>query len=235
MKKAKKLTGEQDEKPTQDDQPANSLDQAVAKVNAGWRKQATEMMEFARLCLSTRNALQKDQRKLLMKRVEMGRAVFNKICAIADTPFLQLPEVQNKLPGGYSLRWECTKMKEADFMAAVDSGVIHPKITRKNLQALLPPKNSKAGKAKDSLLKITVDWSMPEYRKWSFQKWLRDGQDQFRGIEVNWESLENLETAEIPPMAEEALDEGIPMVPELEMDEATVFDDADAKETELSK
>lgn len=236
MKKAKKLTGEHDEKPLQEDKPTISVDQAVAKVNAGWRKQTTEMMEFARMCLSTRDALPKDQRKHLMKRVEMGRAVFNKICAIADKAVLQLPEVQNKLPAGYSLQWECTKMKDADFLAAIASGAIHPKITRKQLQALLPPTQPRAGKAaKDSLLKIKVNWSMPEYRKPSFEKWLRDGQDQFRSIRVNWDDLENMKTADVPPIDEELFDETIPMVPELEDDQTTILDSADAEEDEFSE
>jgi len=237
MKKAKELTGEQNEKPPQKDKPAISLNQAVAKVNAGWRKlTVTEMMGFARMCLSTRDALPKDQRKHLMKRVEMGRAVFNKICAIADKPFLQLPEVQNKLPAGYSLVWECTKMKEADFMASIDSGAIHPKSTRKDLQALLPLTQPRAGTAaKDSKLKINVDWSMPEYRKPSFEKWLRDGQDQFRGIEVNWDDLKPIMTADVPLIDEQAFAEAIPIVPELDVDQTTVLGRTDAEKAELSE
>lgn len=235
MKKTKMLTSEPNENPPQEGEPAISLDQALAKVNAGWRKQAAEMMAYARMCLSTRNALPKDQRKLLMERVEMGRAVFNKICAIADKPFLQLPEVQNKLPAGYSLVWECTKMEEADFMASINSGAIHPRITRKSLQALLPPKESKAGKAaKNSLLKIHVDWSMPEYRKPSFEKWLRDGQDQFPSIRVNWADLENLASADVLPKAEEP-SETIPVVPEFEDDHTTILGITHIGDSEFSE
>lgn len=217
MKKAKTLTGEQDDKPDQENLPTISLDQAVAKVNAGWRKQATEMMKFAQLCKATRDALSKEQRKLLMERVDMGRAVFNKICAIADTPFLQLPEVQNKIPSGYSLVWECTKMKEEDFQAAIESGAIHPKITRREIQALLPPKPASAGKAKKTTdIEINIDWSIPEYRKPSFEKWLREGQDKFKTININWGDLDKLKNAERTSAEQEMPNEKISMVPEFD-------------------
>ncbi|MBS4005921.1 MAG: hypothetical protein KGZ91_21330 [Afipia sp.] len=238
MKKAKTLTGEQNAKPNQDDKPDReglptiSLDQAVAKVNAGWRKQATEMMKLAQLCKATRDALSKDQRKFLMERVDMGRAVFNKICAIADTPFLQLPEVQNKIPSGYSLVWECTKMKEENFQAAIESGAIHPKITRKEIQALLPPKSSNITKgAKIPLLKINVDWSMPEYRKRSFEDWLREGHDKFPGIKINWDDLDKLKNAERTSAEQEIPNEKISVVPEF--DPETVLDHADPKEEQV--
>jgi hypothetical protein len=225
MEDVEVLTGEQPELPI-------SLDQAVAKLNASWRKQSVEMLQFAKLCKVTRDALPKEQRAALTKRVDMGRAVFNKLCAIADTPFLYDPEVQNKIPAGYSLAWECRKIKEEDFRTAINSGAIHPKVTRKQIQALLPPKPGKAGKGvKYPLLKINVDWSMPEYRKSSFEEWLREGQDEFRGIRINWDDLDKRKNAERTTAEHEAPNEKISVAPEF--DPGTILDYASPEEEKV--
>lgn len=227
MKKVRKLPGEQMEKPEQRENPTITLDQAVAKVNDGWRKQTINLMEFAKLCKETRDATPKDQRKLLMKRVDMGRSVFNKICAIADAPYLHLPDVQNKLPGGYSLQWECAKMGEPALRAAIESGDIHPKVTRKQIHALFPPKT---GKAKVKATRIDVNWSTPEYRKPSFEKWLREGADQWPSIEINWDELERLKNAESFEAESGTDHEAITLAPAV--DNSTTFDVVETEDEE---
>lgn len=196
MKSKKKtlLTGEQ----------RDDLRETTKNLNEGWRKQTKSILEFSRALLAAREKFP-DHKDELIKGLDFERAVFDKLCRIGECTWLHKPQYLKYLPASYSSIWEYTKLTEAEFEAKAKAGAIRPKLKRSEIQTLVPSKTAKKVTAKDTSLRITVDWSLPEYRKSEFQKWLRDGEARFPGIRVNWDDFS---PSVVPPQNPNASDDG---------------------------
>jgi|APCry1669192522_1035417.scaffolds.fasta_scaffold01062_2 hypothetical protein len=175
-----RFTGE----PSQD-LPPDFLE-AVRQINASWQKQTKSILETAQLVKEARDKFT-GRTHVLIKRLAFEPALFKKLCKIGGDARLYNERNIEKLPGGYSLLWELTKLDDAGFTAAIDSGAIHPHVKRTDIVKLVKPTEpTRPKRPPNSRLSIHVNWSIPEYRKSEFQEWLRHGQDRFKGIMVNW-------------------------------------------------
>jgi hypothetical protein len=159
--------------------------ETVSRIKSSWQKQTESVLETARLVKEARDKFS-GMTEVLIKQLAFERTLFQKLCKIGADARLYDQRNLKKLPGGYSLLWELTKLDDAEFTTAIDSGEIHPHVKRADIAKLVKPTKPRPTRPPNSLLNIKVDWTIPEYQKSAFQEWLRDGQDRFKGIVVNW-------------------------------------------------
>jgi hypothetical protein len=167
-------------------------------LKATWQKQVDSTLAFSRDLFECQRDFS-GFRHVIMKQLAMSRPVFDKLCKIGKTEHLHRPEIASHLPPHYSMIYDLIKLDVPQLESHIASSKVHPGISRKDLRALVPPKNTPASskKSPSSRLEIKVDWSLPEYQKSEFQKWLRDGQDRFPGLKVNWEDQPTAISAEV--------------------------------------
>lgn len=163
-----------------------AFNEAVKKITSSWQKRTQSVLETARLVKEARDTFP-GQTEALIKALPFERTQFQKLCKIGGDSRLYQERYIQKLPEHYSIIYELTKLDDSTFEAAMESGRIHPSMKRAEVAKLTKPvEPTSLQKQRSSLLKITVDWSLPEYQTAAFKKWLRDGQDQFKGIRINW-------------------------------------------------
>jgi hypothetical protein len=175
------FTGEQGAPPAPPDFEAK-----LVALKTAWHKQVPSTLDFCGDLGDCREMFP-DRKSTIMRELGMSRPVFAKLCAIGKAKHLRHPEIAIYLPPHYSLIYELTKLCVQELEKHIASGSVHPAMSRKDVKALLPANVAASSKkSASSRLEIEVDWSLPEYQQPDFQRWLRNGQDQFPNIAVNW-------------------------------------------------
>jgi hypothetical protein len=147
-----------------------TIEEYAALIKGEWHESFYTIMRVAKLCAEADACLTRGERLVLLKMLPFDRTRFEKLAKIGSDRRLADANVQSILPPHHSILYELANLNDAEFNAAVEQKVIHPKATRKEIVAWrksLRGEGSKSGsvalpKTITYGLKITSLMSRPE-------------------------------------------------------------------------
>lgn len=118
----------------------------VDLIGTAWREQVPAIFETGNLLEAAKEEL-KHGEWLVMVRDELpfNQSTARKLIAIADNDNLRNRSHENALPAKWTVLYELTKLTDEQFKTGIKSGVINPKMERKDANALrgIEPKAKK--------------------------------------------------------------------------------------------
>jgi len=106
----------------------------VRDINQNWRRGVDTFMNVGRLCAEANARLTTAEKSELMPNLLFGEATFSKFVRIGTDTRLQTPEIQRLLPPHYTTMYAVALLTDEDLQQALAEKVLHPDLTRAQLQ-----------------------------------------------------------------------------------------------------
>jgi hypothetical protein len=127
-------------------EPCNRQEWA-ARINGNWRKAVTSIIDTGRDLIASKRSLDADEyAAMIATDLDFKRPTAVKLVEIANDD--RLCSHVNRLPPRFTTLYALTMVEDDVFAEAIANGDIHPDMLRKDVAALLSPKEKKAVPAK---------------------------------------------------------------------------------------
>lgn len=136
------------------------IEKWVIRISDAWREQVPSIFETGNLLEAAKAELRHGEWLLLVKeKLPFDKGTAQRLIAISNNDNLRNAAHGPHLPASWRTLYELTKLTDEQFDQGVKSGVINPKMERKDVNALrgIEPK-PKAEKKKERELKTADDW-----------------------------------------------------------------------------
>lgn len=142
-----------------------SVDKWAERISTAWREQVPSIFETGNLLEAAQRELKETQPGgwgvMVKEKLPFNRQTAFKLMKIAECGHLRDENVSpgKHLPANWTILYALTKLTQEQFDAGIKSGVINPKMERKDVNALrgIEPK-PKPEKKKERELKTVDDW-----------------------------------------------------------------------------
>jgi hypothetical protein len=116
----------------------------ATRICAAWQKQLPGIFETGVLLESAKDELRPAEWRALLSNKELpfGKRTANRLIAIAKDDRLRSETHASRLPACLMTLYELTKLTSEQFEQGIETGVINPKMMRKDLKPLLGDKGS---------------------------------------------------------------------------------------------
>jgi hypothetical protein len=94
------------------------------------------ILETARLCAEANAKLPKKEKHALLAELPFEHPTFSKLAKIGSDPRIHADSIKGLLPPSYSIMYALSSLSDEQLQHAVDSGVLHPKATRTDIESL---------------------------------------------------------------------------------------------------
>jgi hypothetical protein len=116
------------------DRLMSSVANYVLDINQNWQRGVDAFMNVGRLCAQANARLTTAEKSKLMPDLLFGEATFSKFARIGTDTRLHTPEIQRLLPPHYTTMYAVSQLKDEELNLAIAEKVLHPDLTRGQLQ-----------------------------------------------------------------------------------------------------
>jgi hypothetical protein len=129
------------------DRLMSSVASYVRDMNQNWQRGVDAFMNVGRLCAEANARLTAADKLELLPNLLFGEATFSKFVRIGTDTRLQTPEIQRLLPPHYTTIYAVTLLTDEELKRAIAEKVLHPDLTRAQLQRWRDSHRENAGVA----------------------------------------------------------------------------------------
>jgi hypothetical protein len=112
----------------------SSVAEYVGAINGNWQRGVDALMNIASLCAKADARLTTAQKSELIHALPFGNTAFSKFVQIGSDIRLYAPQIQRVLPPHYTTTYAVTLLTDKELKHAIAEQVIHPDLTRAQLQ-----------------------------------------------------------------------------------------------------
>jgi hypothetical protein len=105
----------------------------IEEINKHWEQAQVEDFQIADYCAHANRFLNPAEKAEVRKRLRFSPSIYSKYVKIGNEPRFRSPDVQPKLPRGYTILYLLALFKDDEFQAALADNVISSERTREEL------------------------------------------------------------------------------------------------------